>query len=132
MFLLLNAGHASCGSRAEANILKHVKKDWPDLPDVLSISSGNSNNSSPTHFNSPERNSSNFQTTRDGISHCKTPEEKQMISVYDDGTFASLTSKAMPGTKSLLSTQKLMDSILGFEPTLSSSKCNNALFEPTA
>jgi hypothetical protein len=119
------------GSRAEANILKHVKKEWPDLSDGLSVSSNNSNSSSPTCYNSPLRNSSDFQLTGDSSSQYKTPDENQAVSVYD-GPSTSLPSKAMSGTRSLLSTQRLMDSILRFKRALPSSKSNNALFEPTA
>ncbi len=119
------------GSRAEANILKHVKKEWQELSDGLSVSSNNSNSSSPTCYNSPLRNSSDFQLTGDSSSQYKTPDENQAVSVYD-GPSTSLPSKAMSGTKSLLSTQRLMDSILRFKRALPSSKSNNALFEPTA
>jgi len=119
------------GSRAEANILKHVKKEWQELSDGLSVSSNNSNSSSPTCYNSPLRNSSDFQVTGDSSSQYKTPDENQAVSVYD-GPSTSLPSKAMSGTKSLLSTQRLMDSILRFKRALPSSKSNNALFEPTA
>lgn len=50
----LNAG--SSGSRAEANILKHVRKEWPELRDRLSVSPDDSTDaSSPTRNNSPAR-----------------------------------------------------------------------------
>lgn len=48
----------SSGSRAEANILKHVRKEWPELRDRLSVSppdDSTTDASSPTRNNSPAR-----------------------------------------------------------------------------
>lgn len=43
----------SSGSRAEANILKHVRKEWPELRRKLSASPGDSNGSFPSPFYTP-------------------------------------------------------------------------------
>jgi hypothetical protein len=57
LWLLLNSGRteSSSGSRAEANILKHIRKEWPQLRDRLSVKSPDASTdaSSPTHNNSP-------------------------------------------------------------------------------
>lgn len=57
LWLLLNAGRTESGSRAEANILKHVRKNWPQLRDIrLSVSPDASTDAStPAHNNSPAR-----------------------------------------------------------------------------
>ncbi|KAG0620407.1 hypothetical protein M758_4G213400 [Ceratodon purpureus] len=46
---------SSSGSRAEANILKHVRREWPQLRDRLFVSPAHAstNVSSPAHNNSP-------------------------------------------------------------------------------
>ncbi|KAH9572175.1 hypothetical protein CY35_02G133100 [Sphagnum magellanicum] len=126
-----SGGHTSGGSRAEANILKHVKKEWPGLPNGLCISSDNSCSSSPSRYNSPQQNSSNFLLTGDSSSLSKTPDKKEVVSVCN-GPSVSLTSKAMPGTKPLRSTQRLMDSILQFNIIRPPLKSTNKLLEPTS
>jgi hypothetical protein len=129
-------GHSSSGSRAEANILKHVRREWPELiRDGLALSPDNtSGGSSPTLYNSPLGESIEFQSallTNGGSSHTPPTASTKDTSLVSDGAMSSASKSTTPGKRGVtVSTKRLKESLLALRK--SSVKATDEALEPTA
>lgn len=118
-----SSGTRSNGSRVEANILKHVNLDWPGVREKVSTSTEGSNNSSPSHYESPQRTSPDIQCAIDAkyINHLEKPNLKESGSVFHDAPYSGSSPKLNTGKRGLSSAKRLKESILAYKRGLSAS-----------
>ncbi|KAL2653241.1 hypothetical protein R1flu_021369 [Riccia fluitans] len=121
-----SSGTRSNGSRAETNILKHLRNDWSGVRDnKVSTSTDGSNNSSPSHYESPiQRMSPDIQSAND-TSYTSNAEQtsvsKQSDPVAHDVQPPGDSPKLNVAKRGFSSAKRLKESILAYKRGLSSS-----------
>ncbi|KAL3685000.1 hypothetical protein R1sor_003022 [Riccia sorocarpa] len=123
-----SSGTRSNGSRAETNILKHVRNDWSGVRDTkVSTSTEGSNNSSPSNYESPIQRMSpspDIQCATD-ISYTSNVEHssisRQSGPTPQDMQPPGGSPKLNAAKRGLSSAKRLKESILAYKRGLSSS-----------
>lgn len=111
----------SSGSRAEASILKHVRKEWPEIRDRLPVSPPDS---STTDASSPTRNNSPARATEDELGSSEADQSRDKLTQTDEPAPPALPSTRtlkeslilMAKKKGTTTTPKLEDEIFTSEP----------------